>query len=294
LETVTDVMLSSTSVNPKPLMQISERSQTNIDSSAASGAIDAEVQACVATGQALYAIDQSLLESLAPDLIITQAQCDVCAIRYEDVLDAVAKSSSLKDTQIITLNPQSLGEILEDCLRVGQAAGCGREAEEFVFGLRGRIDSVRHKTEQISPADRTRIAMIEWIDPPMLAANWTPELVELAGGVCPLTTAGSHSTYTNWSELIAFDPEVIVVTPCGFDLPRTLIEAKQLTTFDGWQGLTAVRTDRVYAVDGDAYFNRAGPRIVDSLEILAHIIQPEIFGPPASMPQGRAWTKLVL
>ena len=267
-------------------------SRTNIDAAATSREIDQAVQTCVANSEALYAIDRPLLESLTPDLIVTQAQCDVCAIRYEDVVDAVAASDHLKKTNIIALNPQSLDDILDDCLRVGRAAGCENEANEFVAQLRSRIDRIGQTTKGISESDRVRTAIIEWIDPPMLAANWTPELVEMAGGYCPLTQAGQHSTYTDWSDVVAFDPEVIIVTPCGFDLPRTLVECEQLAAFEGWHNLAAVRSGRVFAVDGDAYFNRAGPRIIESLEMLAHLVRPDLFTPPDAMPHETAWTKL--
>ncbi len=139
------------------------------------------------------------------------------------------------------------------------------------------------------------MAIIEWIDPPMLAANWTPQLVAAAGGVCPLVTAGQHSTYADWQEVAAFDPQVVVVAPCGFDLPRTVNEASQLTELPFWIRLAAVRDGRVFAVDGNAYFNRSGPRLVDSLEILAHLFHPNIFGVPESVDQpAQVWRNLGL
>lgn len=274
---------------PAGASQFPRVSKTAIDASATSGMIDQQVKSCVVAGESLYSIDRSLLESLKPDLIVTQAQCDVCAIRYADVVDAVTQSAHLRNTRIVSLNPQSLSDILVDCQRVGDAAGCAAQAEQFVNHLRSRLDAIAAKTDRVSEADRVRVAIIEWIDPPMLAANWTPQLVDLAGGSCPLTHAGKHSTYTDWADVVAFDPEVIVVTPCGFDLPRTLIEAERLATFDGWQNLAAVRTGRVCAVDGDAFFNRAGPRIVDSLEILAHVTCPDMFAAPPQLTERVDW-----
>ncbi|MCG8583524.1 MAG: cobalamin-binding protein [Pirellulales bacterium] len=277
---------------PAAALQLPRVSTTAIDSTATSGTIDEQVKACVAAGQALYSIDRSLLESLAPDLIVTQAQCDVCAIRYEDVVDAVNECDRLRDTAVLALNPQSLSDILADCRRVGEAAGCASQAEHFVESLHKRIDTIAAKTAPLSAADRPRVAVIEWTDPPMLAANWTPELVDLAGGQCDLAVAGKHSTYVDWQQVVAFDPEVIVVTPCGFDLTRTLVEAEHLTQLDGWSNLAAVRTGRVFAVDGDAFFNRAGPRIVDSLEILAYAVHPERFDEPRQMVAGKDWQLL--
>ena len=277
---------------PADALDLPRVSTTAIDSSAASGTIDEQVKSCVAAGQALYSIDRSLLESLAPDLIVTQAQCDVCAIRYEDVLGAVNECDRLRDTTVLALNPHSLSDILKDCRCVGVAAGCSSQAEHFVASLQERIDKIAAKTAPLAAAARPRVAVIEWTDPPMLAANWTPELVALAGGQLALTNSGEHSTYIDWQTVLEFDPEVIIVTPCGFDLKRTLVEAENLTKSFGWQNLSAVRTGRVFAVDGDAFFNRAGPRIVDSLEILAHAVRPDLFGAPRQMVAGRDWQLL--
>jgi iron complex transport system substrate-binding protein len=129
-------------------------------------------------------------------------------------------------------------------------------------------------------APRPRVVGLEWLDPIMVAGNWMPEMIALAGGVCHLTEAGRHSPYVPWPTVVAEDPEVIIVMPCGFDLERTLAEAALLPRLPGWHDISAVRADRVYAVDGNAYFNRSGPRMVDSLEILAHLIHPDVFPPP--------------
>lgn len=251
---------------------------TNIDASASSGAIDIQVRELAAAGQPLYEIDVGVVMRLKPDLIVTQAQCDVCAVRYEDVLDLVRREPTLRGVPVFSLNPQRLDDILTDIVRLGDATGRSEAAARYVAELHTRIEAVRVRTGRLPAARRRRTACIEWIDPPMAAGNWTPELVDLAGGVQSFAVAGRHSTYTPWDDVVRFDPEVVVVMPCGFDLERTVVEARRLTEFAGWTTLRAVRDGRVYAVDGNALFNRSGPRIVDSLELLARLVHPELHG----------------
>jgi iron complex transport system substrate-binding protein len=163
---------------------------------------------------------------------------------------------------------------------VGEAAGCPDQARHYVAGLRARVDAVRTKTLDLPPDQRPRVAAIEWLDPMMIAGNWMPELIEIAGGIGGLATAGEQSRYVGWEDVLAYDPEVIVLLPCGFDLERTVEEANSLASLAAWRRITAANQRRVYAVDGNAYFNRSGPRMVDSLEILAYLIHPELFGAP--------------
>ena len=243
--------------------------------------IDDDVRRRMASRAPLYELDVMKLAELAPDLIVTQAQCDVCAIRYEDVVQAVASQPALRNTQVLALNPMSLGEILADILRVGQATGSEDQARQYLAELKGRVEAVRAATAGVLPDERPRVACIEWIDPLMLAGNWMPELIEIAGGECGLTRPGHHSPYVEWDRLLAFDPEVIVLMPCGFDLARTTAEAPSLKDCPGWYRIAATGHQRAWAVDGNAYFNRSGPRIVDSLELLAHLVHPELVPPPA-------------
>jgi iron complex transport system substrate-binding protein len=250
---------------------------TNIAVEATSAAIDDQVRRLLEAGRPLYEIDVDLLARLAPDLIVTQAQCDVCAIRYQDVVDTVARTPSLTGTPIVSLNPATLPDILDDIRRVGRAAGRADEAESYVAGLEARLSVLRHTTGALPPERRRRTACVEWIEPTMIAGNWTPELVDLAGGIQTFSQSGRHSTYTPWPAVTAFDPEVIVVMPCGFDLARTRREARRLRDFPRWNELSAVKSGWVYCVDGNALFNRAGPRIVDSAELLARLIHPELF-----------------
>ena len=250
---------------------------TTVKTEASSREIDEQVREVSAGAGGLYEIDVDRLAELRPDLIVTQSQCDVCAVAYDDVLRAVGNRAELAGTEVVDLNPVSLEAVLDDIIRVGAATGREDRAREYVESLEARVNAVRSRTEALSAADRPRVVCLEWIDPPMAAANWMPTLVEIAGGRNGLTTAGAASGYTEWNDVVGFDPEVMVVMPCGFDLERTIAEAATLKTFPGWSELAACRKGRVYAVDGNAYFNRSGPRIVDSIEILAGLFHPGLF-----------------
>ena len=253
---------------------------TRVAAGAASGQIDRQVRALTEAGEALYEIDAERLAALSPDLIVTQAQCDVCAVRYQDVIDLVERHESLRRTRVVALNPLSLDDIFADIVRVGEAAEVSEEATRFVAALQARVAAVVAKTKGLAENDRPRVAAIEWIDPVMIAGNWMPELIDLAGGQSGLAAAGRHSGYTPWRLVVEYDPEVILIMPCGFDLARTLAEAPALTALDGWNNLSAVQSGRVHAVDGNALFNRSGPRMVDSLELLAHLLHPPLIPAP--------------
>jgi iron complex transport system substrate-binding protein len=262
-----------------------------VESAASSRDIDDHVRTLSSNHSALYTIDAEQLAALAPDLIITQAQCDVCAVRYEDVVSTVRNSPRLGHTRILALNPRSLDDVFDDILRIGAATDAEPAARQALAKLRHRVDAVRSKTATIARSQLPRIACLEWIDPPMLAANWTPELIQMAGAEPGLTQGGKHSTYADWEQIVQYDPQAVVIMPCGFDLERAIVEAQVLPHVAGWGQLSAVRNRRVFAADGNAYFNRSGPRLVDSLEILAHLFHPELFAPPLAEPQ-RAWRRL--
>lgn len=262
-----------------------------VDAAASSRQIDDQVRTLTSEQSALYAIDVARLAELAPDLIVTQAQCDVCAVRYDDVVDAVRDTPALHGVKIVALNPSRLADVLADMRRLADATGVAQRGAEVVALLEARVERVRGVTDRLSSGDRPRVACLEWIDPPMLAANWTPELVTFGGGEAGLVEAGVHSTYADWEAIVRYDPEVVVIMPCGFDCPRAIDEAQSLPARPGWDALSAVRGGRVYAVDGNAYFNRSGPRLVDSLELLAHLFHPRQFAPPADVSPG-SWRRL--
>jgi len=244
---------------------------SNVDSSASSMQIDGQVKTLLQAGQALYGVDAELLVSLEPEIIITQAQCDVCAVSYKSVLDIVANHGALNSVQVIALNPTSLDEVLEDIRRIGAATQTTVASQGYVADLQQRINTVVAQTQ--SHKRRPRTLVIEWTEPLMVAGNWTPQLVELAGGEYGLADAGQPSRYVTWDEIASFAPEVLFVAPCGFDLERAIAELQQLATCSHWNSLPAVRSEHVYPVDGDAFFNRPGPRLVESLEMLASWLQ---------------------
>ena len=235
--------------------------------------IDQLVREHLRTKKSIYAIDLPSFQEADPDFILTQELCDVCAVDYNEVIQA-ARSLARKP-QIISLAPAKLSDVLRDIESVGEATGKKREAEVLVRGLKQRIERVRERT---SSSDlRPRVACLEWLDPLYSAGHWVPEMVELAAGIDGLGKKGEPSEEIRWDAVRAFAPEVLVLMPCGFDVRRTVKEAPLLRRLEGWSGLPAVKTGRVYAVNGSAYFNRSGPRLVDGLEILAQIIHPEIY-----------------
>jgi iron complex transport system substrate-binding protein len=238
-----------------------------------SGEIDRLVREHVQKKKSIYTIDLPSFQAAAPDFILTQDLCDVCALDYNEVIEAAR--SLARAPKIIALAPSNLSDVLGDIEAVGDAAGRKREAEAFVTNLKQRIERVRERAARSDT--RPRVAIIEWLDPIYNAGHWMPEMVELAGGIDGLGQKGEPSKQIEWEEVRAFAPEVVVLMPCGFDVGRSLREIPLLSRRSGWNELPAVKTDRVYAVNGSAYFNRSGPRLIDGLEILAAIIHPEIF-----------------
>jgi iron complex transport system substrate-binding protein len=238
--------------------------------------IDSEVRRLVQEGLSVYRIRTDVLQQLKPDVILTQQQCQVCAVSYSDVLEAV-NTFLEHEPKVVSLEPMRLTDILDDITRVGQAIGAEAQATELVQHLRERIDHVAQATREADT--RPRVLCIEWLEPLMVAGNWMPEMVELAGGVNLLGKAGAHAPPVQWQEVLASAPEVIIIAPCGFSPERTRRELHWLTVRPEWAELPAVQAGRVYVADGVAYFNRSGPRIVDSLEMLAAMIDPPLGGP---------------
>jgi len=280
---------------PPQATKLPRATRSLVDSSRPSQEIDEQVKRLMEAGEPLYEIDRELIRRLGPDLIVTQAQCDVCAVRYQDVVDFVAAESALAATKIVALNPRYLMQIFEDVLYVGEAAGRLGAAVQFKNQLLRRYEQVIKTSARDWPqrGERPRVAVLEWTEPLMGAGNWTPELVGAAGGISLLGTKGQHSTYVGWLDIVVARPDVLIVAPCGFNLERSIVEARRLVTLPGYRDLSAVANGRAYVVDGNAYLNRSGPRIVDSLEILAHLIRPELFRPPeGELAEGRAWAKL--
>ncbi|HKD76831.1 MAG TPA: cobalamin-binding protein [Ktedonobacterales bacterium] len=263
---------------PPEVAALPALSRIEIDLSGGSAAIDAQVKERVAVAQtappdalralSLYQIDSDLLHTLQPDVIITQTQCDVCAVSERDVEYAVQQMTGVKP-RIVALAPHRLADVWEDLIRVGQAIGKEEHARDLVANYKRRLADIADFARQ--QEHRPRVAMLEWLDPLMGAGNWMPELVTLAGGDPVFGEIGQHSPWLSWDELLAADPDVLVLAPCGYDLPRTLEDVPLLRVHPAWQSLTAVRNGQVYAADGNAFFNRSGPRLVESAEILSAI-----------------------
>ena len=239
-----------------------------------SAQIDRQVKEILSESLSIYTLDRDLIKSLAPDVIITQAQCEVCAVSLKDV--ELALSDLLdKKCQIISLQPNGLDDVYRDIRMIAGKLSVENAAEELLELSDERINIIRHKLKFI--AEKPTVACIEWLSPLMIAGNWTPEIVEIGGGLPVLTEAGKHSSYITFQDIIIADPDIILIMPCGFSIQRTLQEIGLMLDTPGWADLKAVKTHRVYLADGNQYFNRSGPRMTDSIEIMAEIINPKQF-----------------
>jgi iron complex transport system substrate-binding protein len=238
--------------------------------------IDQRVKAIVQEGLAVYRVDAAALEALHPDVVITQSQCEVCAVSTKDVEAAVCQIIGSRP-KIVSLEPNALDDIWRDIARVAEALGIVERGRTVVAELQGRMDAVAVRARTAS--ERPTVACIEWVEPLMAAGNWMPTLVELAGGTNLFGTAGKHSPWMTFDELVARDPDIIIVLPCGYDIARASQDLPLLEKQPRWRSLRAVRAGRVFVADGNQYFNRPGPRVVESLEILAELIHPDLFPP---------------
>lgn len=237
--------------------------------------IDRRVQAIVSEALSVYRVDAAALRALEPDLIVTQTQCEVCAVSLSDVEAALAEWTGGSRPTVVSLSPDSLEDVFEDVRRVADALDAAENGDSLVTAMRERMAEIEERAAGLGP--RPSVACVEWIEPLMAAGNWMPELVGMAGGRNLFGEPGVHSPWMEWEDLVEADPEVVFVSPCGFDVDRTRAEMPALTSRPGWSDLTAVQTGRVAIADGVSYFHRPGPRLVESLEILAEILHPEAF-----------------
>lgn len=249
--------------------------RSRVDPDADSATINDQVAAAEA-GDGVYAVDREALAAADPDLIVTQGVCDVCAVDRVLVADAVSDLGL--DAEVLTTDVHSLADLYDAVERIGEAVDRPDRAAELVDDLRSRVGAVRERAA--GAEDRPRVAVLDWLDPVMVAGHWVPELVEAAGGAYAMEAAGAHSRPREWREVREYDPEVLVLAPCGFDLEQTRANLADVTGRPGWDDLTAVRDGRVHLVDGHHYVNRAGPRLVDTLEFFAALIQPDLFDRP--------------
>jgi len=239
--------------------------------------IDTHVTTAAHSGSSLYLLDHAMLEKCNPDLIITQELCDVCAIGYRQVAAAVRRLDEAVGSKrvVLSVEPQTLSQVLEATLRIGEAAGVGDRAARLTYDMRRRIDAITETGGRATT--RPRVLAMEWLDPPYTAGHWVPEMIRLAGGHDEMGLEGTFSREITWDDVAKCDPEILVLMPCSFDLERTLRDVEPLTHQVWWQNLPAVRSGRVCAVDSGRYFSRHGPRIVEGLSILGEIIHPELF-----------------
>lgn len=249
--------------------------QPRLKTNVSSGKIHDEVNKLIQSALSVYEIKTDILERLQPTHIVTQDQCDVCAVSLSEVEKAVAELTQATP-QIISLQPNFLRDVWADIERVANIFQV--DAVKVLENLEARVKIVAQKTQGLSQTEKLpKVVCIEWTDPLMVAGNWIPELVTFAGGEPLFSVTGHAATQLKWENLIASNPDIIIFMPCGFDLNRTRQDTELLTKHPEWQNLHANQTGRVYITDGNSYFNRPGPRLVDSLEILADILHPEIF-----------------
>lgn len=265
---------------PPFVQKLPKVTRTLIPHNATSREIDTLVRERLKTQRALYTLDMPVLERLRPELIVTQALCDVCAVAETEV--TAAACSLPGRLRVVNLEPMRLGEVF-DCLRlVGAAAGVPDRAVDAIARLQARVEAVIERSATVS--HRPRVVLLEWIDPPFCSGHWSPELVRLAGGIEMVGREGQPSRTTAWADILEADPEVLVIACCGFDAARTRRDLPILAGYPGFAKLSCVRSGRVYLVDGNAYFSRPGPRLVESLELLAHALHPDVHSPPFGIP----------
>ncbi|GAC1347701.1 MAG: cobalamin-binding protein [Ktedonobacteraceae bacterium] len=282
---------------PPEVLSLPVVSRVQIDTGASSAHIDAQIKRLAQStpgphdaalkALSVYAIDVPLLQELRPDAIFTQTQCEVCAVSERDVMRAVEQLTGLQP-RIVSLTPYRLDDVWEDILRVGEALGRRAQAEQLVQSLHQRLTHLQELA--LHHGKRMRVAVLEWLDPLMGAGNWTPELVAIAGGENVFGKSGHHAPWLSWEEVLAADPDILVCAPCGFTLERTMQDIPLLRRHLSWPSLRAVKDGRVYAIDGNAYMNRSGPRLVESAEILSRILWGQV---PGIRIDERAWMRIV-
>ncbi|MFB6151279.1 MAG: ABC transporter substrate-binding protein [Haloarculaceae archaeon] len=260
---------------PPAAAELPSMNRSRVDPDASSAEINEQVADAEASG-GVYEIDREALARADPDLVISQGVCDVCAVDSVLVREAVEETGL--DAEVLALDTHSLEDLYADIERIGAAVGRPDRAADLVADLRERVDAVAERASAVD--DRPRVAVLDWLEPAMVAGHWVPQIVDLAGGRYGLADTGERSRPREWAEIREYDPEVLVAAPCGFDLDRTLAERATLEDRPGWTDLPAVAAGRAVAVDGHHYVNRPGPRLVETLEHLAGVIHPDRFDDP--------------
>ena len=261
---------------PAEVLALPICTQPAIAVSGSSAEIDRLVKDRLRQALSVYEVDARLIRELRPTHIITQTQCEVCAVSLKDVEQALQEQTST-EARVVSLEPYALADLWGDLRRVAAACGAQTAGEQTITTLQSRMHAIQERTAKAM--ETPSVAAIEWLEPLMAGGNWVPELIEMAGGRNLFGAAGQHSPWMTWEELVAAEPDVIVALPCGFDLQRTRSEMHWLTERAGWTNLEAVRNGEVYLCDGNQFMNRPGPRLVESLQIFAEILHPQLFPP---------------
>ncbi|MGH7933106.1 MAG: cobalamin-binding protein [Candidatus Binataceae bacterium] len=259
---------------PAAITRLPVLTEPKFNPEGSSAEVDQRVKKILSDALSVYRVDADKLRELKPNVIVTQSQCDVCAVSMHDVETAVAQWVGAQPA-IISLAPYGLADVFADMERVATVLGAPDRGVELSGRLKARMTAIEERAKASS--SRPRVALIEWIEPLMAAGNWMPELVAMAGGTNLFGKAGEHSPWMKFEDLAAQDPDLILAAPCGFNMERTAAELHLLARHPQWTGLKAVREGRVFLGEGNQYFNRPGPRIAESLEILAEIFHPELF-----------------
>lgn len=266
---------------PPSVQGLPKVTRTLIPAQASSSEINQLVRERLQTNGALYTLNLPVLEDLRSDLIVTQALCDVCAVAGDEVRSVACTLPG--NPRVINLEPQTLSEVLASIRQVAKAASVDRTGEKTIRELRARIEAVVTRTARLQ--HRPRVILLEWLDPPFSCGHWSPEVIRLAGGIEGLGQEGRPSRTVGWDEVQAWKPEVVFIACCGFSAERAMCDLPALRSVAAWRDLPAVRSGRVYVTDGSHYFSRPGPRLVDSLEVLAHTLHPEVHPLPDGLPR---------
>ncbi len=259
---------------PPAVRRLPVCTEPSFETEGSSAEVDRRVKDIVGKALSVYRVDEAMLADLHPDVIVTQSQCEVCAVSLSEVEAAISEWVDSRP-QIVSLEPNALDDVWRDIRAVAAALDVLEMAVQLTAELSCRMSAI---AQRAAGSDQPpSVACIEWIDPLMAAGNWVPELVEMAGGRCLFGEAGKHSPWMTWEELVVADPDVILVMPCGYDIPKSRSEMTALTERRGWHRLRAVRSTRVFITDGNQYFNRPGPRLAESLEIMAETLHSDLF-----------------
>lgn len=260
---------------PKSITNLPALTGSSVKNSGNSSEIDKNIKSLLKNGLSIFNVNVDLLAKINPDIIFTQDHCEVCAVSLDNVTKAFNEYCG-KNTEVVSLSPKNLSEVYQSIQTIGESLDAEEEASQLISNLQLRMDIIRNT---VIGEPVKRVACLEWIEPLMTGGNWIPELLEIAGGEYLLSEPGKHSPWTDWEDVVAENPDVILIMPCGYDINQTLDEMQLLTQKEEWSSIKAVQDDEVYILDGNQYFNRPGPSIYESTRILGEILHPNLFKP---------------